>query len=588
VYNGEIIAAGANGCVARYDYSSDDWERLGESLVGQMWTSDARTLLVASEGLLAGGDFIDGVARWDGERWRRRGGGLDRTVLCLSTYDDKLVAAGSFEIEPIEGLLPSCRGIGLWDGSTWLEVGTGLLGTVHALIVHDGDLVAGGEFTEAGGEPADYVARWDGESWEELGGGMNLYGFVRDFAVYDGDLVAVGDFGTAGGVAASRVAAWDGESWRALGNGVAGRVHAAVAYGGDLVVGGEFTFAGGVPANHIARWDGVAWTALGDGLNDEVYALEVHGGDLIAGGRFTEAGGQSANRVARWNGSGWEPMGAGTDDGVHSLRSTSAGLFVGGTFAHAGGETVNGIARWEGGAWTGLGSGVSDGDPWTSVDALHAHDGRLYLGGNFKSAGGKLSDNIARWNEEVTPVLLSDFRVIPGFGCVTIRWATAAGSSPSSFRLLGTRGSESWDVAFRNEGPGVFAATDREPILAGGGEILYRLYACFDGAEWELLRSERVTLLAQAAGPLLTLRPMPFDPRGTITFEITEPRRVRLVVYDASGRQTRLIADRTFDAGRHAVNWDGLDDRGNPVASGVYWIRLEADGTATRRAVVLR
>jgi hypothetical protein len=282
-------------------------------------------------------------------------------------------------------------------------------------------------------------------------------------------------------------------------------------------------------------------------------------------------------------------MGEGTDDEVYSLRSTSAGLFVGGRFVVAGGEVVNGIARWQSGNWTGLGSGVSGGDPWTSVDALHAHDGRLYLGGNFTGAGDKLSDYIARWNEEVTPVLLSDFQVTPGVGCVTIRWVAAAESSPSSFRLVGARGSESWDVAFRRETSGAYVATDRAPILAGGGDVEYRLYARFDDTEWELIRSELVTV-APAAGavPSLSVRPTPIDTRGIITFEVPDSRRVRLVVYDAAGRHTRLIADRTFDAGRHAVTWDGLDDRGNPVASGVYWIRLETDETATRTAVVLR
>ena len=53
---------------------------------------------------------------------------------------------------------------------------------------------------------------------------------------------------------------------------------------------------------------------------------------------------------------------------------------------------------------------------------------------------------------------------------------------------------------------------------------------------------------------------------------------VRLTVYDVAGRRVRTLADGPQTAGRKSATWDGRDDRGNIVGSGVYYCRLEAPG----------
>jgi flagellar hook assembly protein FlgD len=65
---------------------------------------------------------------------------------------------------------------------------------------------------------------------------------------------------------------------------------------------------------------------------------------------------------------------------------------------------------------------------------------------------------------------------------------------------------------------------------------------------------------------------------------------VRLEVYDATGRLVRVLRDGVVEqaAARMAV-WDGTDDGGRPVASGVYFYRLEAgEFTETRSMVLLK
>ena len=61
-----------------------------------------------------------------------------------------------------------------------------------------------------------------------------------------------------------------------------------------------------------------------------------------------------------------------------------------------------------------------------------------------------------------------------------------------------------------------------------------------------------------------------------ITFSLAKPERVKLCVYDVSGRRVRVVLDRKFTAGQsHAVIWDGRDEDGQSVRSGVYFYRLE-------------
>jgi hypothetical protein len=85
--------------------------------------------------------------------------------------------------------------------------------------------------------------------------------------------------------------------------------------------------------------------------------------------------------------------------------------------------------------------------------------------------------------------------------------------------------------------------------------------------------------------------PNPFNPRTAITYDLRAAERVRIRIYDSFGRAVRVrqpgLVDR--DAGRHGVAWDGRDDGGRGVASGVYYVRIEAGAwTATRPMVLVR
>ena len=81
--------------------------------------------------------------------------------------------------------------------------------------------------------------------------------------------------------------------------------------------------------------------------------------------------------------------------------------------------------------------------------------------------------------------------------------------------------------------------------------------------------------------------PNPFNPTTVIRFAVAEPGRVKLVVYDVTGRPVRLLLNDTREAGRHETSWDGNDDNGLAAASGVYLYSLETPGYSDNRKMVL-
>lgn len=97
---------------------------------------------------------------------------------------------------------------------------------------------------------------------------------------------------------------------------------------------------------------------------------------------------------------------------------------------------------------------------------------------------------------------------------------------------------------------------------------------------------------AAAPAPRTVLLPVGPNPSaGTLrlAYDLAAAGQVRLGVYDVAGRLVAKVVDGTMPAGSHAASWNGADRGGRQVASGVYFVRLEAAGASqTRRITVVR
>jgi hypothetical protein len=81
--------------------------------------------------------------------------------------------------------------------------------------------------------------------------------------------------------------------------------------------------------------------------------------------------------------------------------------------------------------------------------------------------------------------------------------------------------------------------------------------------------------------------PNPFNPSTTIEFALDSPSRVAIEIVDARGARVATLHAGARGAGTHQVAWDGRDDAGRPVASGVYFYRLQGAGNGEARKMVL-
>jgi hypothetical protein len=343
---------------------------------------DGPALYVGGMFQMAGGRIAYGVARWDGEDWSDLDGGLwFAGASALAGYDD----------------------------------GTGPA------------LYAAGDFFEAGGRPAERIARWTpAGGWQTVGGGFNpADGSGTALEVFDdgaGEALYVAGLVTSvGGVPVSGIARWDGAQWSDVGGGVDGVILDMAVYddgtGPALYAAGRFSLAGGVPVRNIARWDGSAWSAVGLGLisldgRPQITTLTVYddgdGPALYAAGRFDAIGGGAAEpftNIARWDGSAWSPLGAGVTTWSRTLAAVQAmavhdpgdgaRLYVGGYLNGAGGQPVNSLAVWDGEAWSPVGDGLDLG-----VFALARYDQgdgpSLFAGGAFTQVDGVEVNHIAR------------------------------------------------------------------------------------------------------------------------------------------------------------------------------------------------
>ena len=380
------LTGGAQPCEMRWDQTiglpgleGTD----GKGVVGRALTvfddGNGKALYAGGIYLTAGGHAVNGIARWDGTSWHSVGGGVEKfaRVYTLIVFDDgngeALYAAGSFTRA---GSVPA-NAVAKWDGLSWSALGNGLTGgffetIVFALAVYDDGsgpaIYAAGRFTRAGDVSVNHIAQWDGNTWLDVGDGldgMQDIDRVNTLCVYDdGDgpaLFVGGMFTGAGGVESIGIAKWDGHSWSDVGGGVNRPVRTLTVFDDGtspaLYAGGNFWLAGGIRPLRVARWDGQTWSSLGEGFagpNPWVTSLisfdDGNGAALYAAGKFTLSGDTEVSRIARWSGSAWFPLGKGTNDNIYNLGvfddGSGSGLYAIGRFTEVEGIPANFVAKW--------------------------------------------------------------------------------------------------------------------------------------------------------------------------------------------------------------------------------------------------
>ncbi len=195
-----------------------------------------------------------------------------------------------------------------------------------------------------------------------------------------------------------------------------------------------------------------------------------------------------------------------------------------------------------------------------------------------------------QWAVKV-PVLLSSFSAsAEAKGTVTLRWSTTSETYNAGFHVLRSASLNGTYTRITREmilprRDGNYSFADDE--VQAGAKYYYKLED-FDVSGKSTLHGPVEALVTLPEKYDLSQNyPNPFNPSTNIEFQMPKPGRVQLTIYNTLGQKvTRLVND-LREAGRHTVLWNGRDQKGNHVPSGVYHYRLEVDGFVSTKKMVL-
>ncbi len=294
VYDGKLIAGGVfdtvngepMGHVAAWDGVS--WTPLGAGINRRPGITDMiiydSDLIVAGIFDSAGSVATPNMAKWNGTSWEAFGPDGGFGFRAMTVFRGDLILSNAPD-----------GGFSRWDGSTWTTIPVPMNRNIYCLDVYDDQLIAGGFFVTAGEDTVNHIIAWDGTNWSALDGGVGPeYAKGSNVSVqslynYQNDLIVGGNFTLAGGDTANFIARWDGVSWHPIGGGMGGDdyedhwVTALTEYGGDLVAGGFFTTAEGLIVNRIAAWDGDTWRPL-TAREGMPFAIEIDNNQAVIPG----------------------------------------------------------------------------------------------------------------------------------------------------------------------------------------------------------------------------------------------------------------------------------------------------------------
>jgi hypothetical protein len=221
------------------------------------------------------------------------------------------------------------------------------------------------------------------------------------------------------------------------------------------------------------------------------------------------------------------------------------------------------------------------------------HAWRVVVRGDHVYVAGDLNGLYIFEHSAATPAFLQSLQVFASRGEVRLVWEVSEDNGIGGY-LIDRRSQEhgAWrrltSSPVSAEGQGRYEFCDRN--VRPGEALVYRLSVLTLNDEEHILGHKETTVDTPEQISLEQNFPNPFNPMTTIWYNLPEPSRVTLRIYDLSGRLVRTIKNGVMeDAGYRDVAWYGRDDYGRAVSSGAYFYRLTAGGyTETRRMTLVR
>ncbi|MEZ5065044.1 MAG: FlgD immunoglobulin-like domain containing protein [bacterium] len=401
----------------------------------------------------------------------------------------------------------------------------------------------------------DTIHHWDGSAWTAYQPAFPSY-VANVWASGPSDGWAIGSEGA--------IARWNGSTWTMVTSPVTTDLYGLHGRSAtDVYAVG----AGGV----ILHWDGFAWTQQTSGTTLSLSAVYcIPGGDVWTGGRD--------GVVFRSDGNGWIAEPTGTLNRFRGVwGSSNDDVWA---------VTNNGsIMHRDASGWTNLGehgapdhfaiTGFGPNDVYVTGygDIVH-WDGndfsrRRFSGASIFSVQGPSASNVyasgssgqilhydgTEWIQLANPGQSASFP--------TTRIGEYNGTAVHGVAAVTWTGNLDWPDGFVTQ------------------QSIFTSFSPDDVSDTPILQTGTAVAILEPGTP------NPFRWVTNIAYSIPAAQSVRVTMHDVAGRRLAVLDQGARTAGRHFLTWDGRDEHGAAVGSGVYFARLEARGEVLTTKVVL-
>jgi hypothetical protein len=249
------------------------------------------------------------LAKWNGLFWDTLPKGPNNTVSCFLEKDGILYIGGGMDHLGNDSTFL----LGKYDGNQFSAMtpyrGPQGGNAITTMAFFQDTLYVGGNFHMLPYKNLSDFAKWDGFDLQVASSDFANTGalsLIESMVVYQGELYVGGYFRKVDGYAGDYIMKWDGHNFTEVGNGVNERVTCMKVYNNQLYVGGSFTQAGAINSNYIAKWNGTTWNSITTdtftGSYPMILDLNFYKDSLIIAGSFTAINGDTnMQRVAKYS-----------------------------------------------------------------------------------------------------------------------------------------------------------------------------------------------------------------------------------------------------------------------------------------------
>lgn len=251
------------------------------------------------------------LAGFDGENWQILDDTVNNGCRTVVDYAGGILVGGT-TANIGEGTMPN---MAYYDGNQWSYPWSFNHSIIRLRWAND-TLFALGFFTEVDGNPAHYIAKLAGDTWQGVitAGELPNNAIIRDIAYFQGQYYIAGNINNSSGQP-SDLAILENGQLHFVGSGVVGGSTDLISlevYQGELYMAGVLSQSSGNVGNGIQKWDGINFSSVGGvlqsiegSLNTGAGHMVSHNGFLYVSGSFGFIDGFPIQILARWDGSQW-------------------------------------------------------------------------------------------------------------------------------------------------------------------------------------------------------------------------------------------------------------------------------------------